>query len=163
MNTEVLDHVSVATKLTGYGLRAPIGLAILPANLAAAKTMNEFRQHVESDTVRTLLNANNIPYDEIFDDEDQPAYLQQYGFEWFGPTLFIAAGVLSQESNVLSITLGIITNYLYDLFKGSTDAKANLNVIFQQADGTCKEIRYSGPHQGLSEIAAIVSSLDQAK
>jgi hypothetical protein len=114
---------------------------------------------VESDTVRTLLKVNKIAYVEIFDEDDQPPYLQQYGSEWFGPTLFISASLLSQDPNALSVALGIITNYLYDLFKGAKDGKSSLDVIFQQADGSCKEIHYSGPPDGLSKVAEIVKDL----
>lgn len=159
MSTEVRDHVSISEKLKHFGISVPNGLAILPSNLATAKSIEELRQHVESDTVRTLLKASNIPYVEIFDEDNQPSYLQQYGFEWFGPTLFISTGLLSQNPNVLSITLGIITNYLYDLFKGSKSSKASLDVIIQQADGSCKEVHYSGPPDGLSDIAKIVKAL----
>lgn len=159
MSTEVLDYVSVSEKLKSFGISAPNGLAILPDNLAAAKSISDLRQQVESDTVRTLLMANKITYVEIFDEDDQPPYLQQYSFEWFGPTLFVSAGLLSQNPNVLSVALGIITNYLYDLFKGGKDGKASLDVIFEQADGSCKKIHYSGPPDGLNKVSEIVRDL----
>lgn len=159
MSTEVRDYVSVSTKLKSFGVSAPNGLAILPNNLATATSIGDLRQQVESDTVRTLLKANKIAYVELFDEDSQPPYLQQYSFEWFGPTLFISAGLLSQNPSVLSVTLGIITNYLYDLFKGAKDGRATLNVIFQQTDGSCKEIHYSGPPDGLSKVAEIIKNL----
>ncbi|KGC04149.1 hypothetical protein DM43_5179 [Burkholderia cepacia] len=109
--------------------------------------------------MRTLLKANNIAYAEIFDEDDQPPYLQQYSFEWFGPTLFVSAGLLSQDPNVLSVALGVITNYLYDLFKGTNEGKASLDVVVQHADGSCKSVRYSGPPDGLSKVAEIVKEL----
>ena len=157
--TEVHDCVSLSQRLQSLGLPVPSGIAILPDNLATAKSVADLRQQVESDTVRTLFRANNIQYDEIFDENRQPPYLQQYNFEWFGPTLFISASVLSQYPNVLSVILGIISNYLYDMFRDHKESKASLNVIFQQADGTCKEIRYSGPADGLSEVAEVVKQL----
>lgn len=159
MSIEVRDYVSISEKLKGFGISAPNGLAILPSNLATAKSIDDLRQHVESDTVRTLLKASKIPYVEIFDEDNQPSYLQQYGYEWFGPTLFISTGLLLQDPNVLSITLGIITNYLYDLFRGAKSSKASLHVIIQQADGSCKEVHYSGHPDGLSNIAEIVKEL----
>lgn len=159
MNIEVHDYVSVSDRLKSLGVPVPSGLAILPNNLATAASISDLRQQVESDTVRTLLKTNEIAYVEIFDEDDQPPYLQQYGFEWFGPTLFVSAGLLSQNPSVLSVTLGLITNYLYDLFKGSKDGMASLNVIFQNVDGSCKEVRYSGPPDGLSKVAEIVKDL----
>lgn len=159
MTAEVHDYISVSEKLATFGIATPTGLALLPGNLATAMSINDLRQHVESDTVRTLLEANNITYGEIFDEENQPPYLQQYSFEWFGPTLFISAGLLSNDPNVLSVTLGVITNYLYDLFKGTKDGKATLDVIFQQADGSCKRVHYSGNPDGLSKVADVVREL----
>lgn len=159
MGAEVRDYVSVSDKLKSLGASLPSGLAILPGNLATATSIDELRQQVESDTVRTLLRLNGIDYVEIFDEDDQPPYLQQYSFEWFGPTLFVSAGLLSQEPNILSVTLGIITNYLYDLFKGSKEGKVSLDVVIQQSDGSCKQIHYSGPANGLSEVTEIVKGL----
>ncbi|MDB6446848.1 MULTISPECIES: hypothetical protein [Pseudomonas] len=97
MSIEVRDHVSIAVKLENFGMAAPCGFAILPHNLATATSKGDLRQHVGSDTVRILLLGNNIPHAEIFDEDDQPAYLQQYGFEWYGPTLFISAGIILQN------------------------------------------------------------------
>lgn len=159
MGVEIHDYVLVSEKLKSLGVSIQSGLAILPSNLATATSIDDLRQQVESDTVRTLLRENKIHYVDIFDEDDQPPYLQQYGYEWFGPTLFVSAGLLSQNPNILSVTLGLITNYLYDLFKGSKDGKASLDVIFQQADGSCKQIHYSGPAGGLSEVSEIVKIL----
>ena len=159
MSIEVRDYVSVSEKLKSLGISAPNGLAILPDNLAMVKSISDLRQQVESDTVRTLLKANKIAYVEIFNEHDQPPYVQQYSFEWFGPTLFISAGLLSQDPNALSVALGIITNYLYDLFKGGKDGKASLDVVFEQADGSCKIIHYIGHPDGLNKVSEIVRGL----
>jgi hypothetical protein len=159
MSTVVRDYVSVSEKLYSLGVSVPSGIAILPGNLATAKSVGELRQPVEADTVRTLLRANKIAYVEIFDEDNQPPYVQHYNFEWVGPTIFISAGLLSQNPNVLSVILGLIANYLYDLFKRHENSKASLDVVFQQADGCCKEIHYSGPPDGLSKIAEVVEQL----
>ncbi|TDY85004.1 UNVERIFIED_ORG: hypothetical protein DFO49_5054 [Herbaspirillum seropedicae] len=159
MSLEIQDHISVAEKLGQLGVRFPNGLAILPVNIAAANEIQDLRQFVESDTVKALWRINDIKFVEIFDENQEPPYLQQYGFEWFGPTLFVTAGLLAQDPNVLSVTLGLITNYLYDLFKGAKGGTASLNVVFQESDGACKEIRYNGPCDGLSQIAEIVREM----
>ncbi|HEX7913906.1 MAG TPA: hypothetical protein VF534_38320 [Paraburkholderia sp.] len=159
MTTEVRDYVSVSEKLKSFGVPVPSGLAILPGNLATAKSIGDLRQYVESDTVRTLFKANKIAYVEIFDEDNQPPYLQQYSFEWFGPTLLISANLLLQDPNLLSVTLGVISNHLYDLFKGATDGKASLDVILEQADGSCKQIHYSGPADGLGKVGEMVKDL----
>ena len=159
MSTEVRDYISVSAKLAQWGINPPAGFAILPSNLAEALNTTELRQHAESETVKKLLRTNNIAYSEVFDADSQPAYLQQYGFEWFGPTLFFTAAALSQNPSVLSVSLGIITNYLYDLFKGAKNGTASLDVIIEKADGSCKKVNYKGPPEGLASVADIVREL----
>ncbi|MBH8611931.1 hypothetical protein I4N56_014095 [Pseudomonas mohnii] len=159
MDIEIREHISVSEKLKSFNISPPSGLAVVPCNLAAAKSLGDLRQHAESDTVRTLLKANKISHVELFDEDHQPPYLQQYGYDWFGPTLFVPAALLLQNPSVLSVTLGLITNYLYDLFKGDKDGKASLDVILQLADGSCKEIHYAGPPEGLIKVAEIVKNL----
>lgn len=161
MTTEVRDYISVSEKLNVLGVSAPTGFAILPSNLADAKSIEDLRQHAEAETLRKLLRKNKVAYVEIFDEENQPLYLQQYGFEWFGPTLFVSAGLLAQDPNILSVTLGIITNYLYDLFKGTKNGTALLNVLYEGADGSCKEVNYKGPVDGLPHVAEIVKQLNE--
>ena len=159
MDIEIREYISVSEKLKSFNISPPSGLAVVPHNLATAKSLGDLRQHAESDTVRTLLKANKIAHVELFDEDHQPPYLQQYGYDWFGPTLFVPAVLLLQNPSVLSVTLGLITNYLYDLFKGDKDGKASLDVILQLADGSCKEIHYAGPPEGLINVAEIVKNL----
>lgn len=160
MSTELHDYISVSDKLKNLGVSIPTALAILPENLATATSVDDLRQQVESDTVRTLLKQHQIHYVELFDEDKQPPYLQQYAFEWFGPTLFISAGMLSQNPSIVSVTLGVITNYLYDIFKGDKDGKVSLNIVYEYKDGSCKSVRYRGPTDGLSEVEKIVNSLE---
>lgn len=159
IDIQVNDYISVSERLESFNILVPSGLAIIPNNIATAKSAGDLLQHAESDTVRTLLKANKIPHVELFDEDHQPPYLQQYGYEWFGPTIFVPVALLLQDPNIVSVTLGLITNYLYDLFKGDKDGKASLDVILQSADGSCKQIHYSGPSDGLSKVANIVKSL----
>ncbi|NWF33499.1 hypothetical protein HH110_10660 [Stenotrophomonas sp. SAM-B] len=161
MTMEVIDIVSMTERIAALGGHPPAGLAILPENLATAATKSDLRQQVESDTVRTLLREHGIHFSEVFSDADQPPYLQQYSYEWFGPTLFVSASLLSQNPTALSVALGIITNYLYDLFKGATEGKASLKIVLERPDGTCKQIMYQGPAEGMSEIASIVDALEK--
>jgi hypothetical protein len=159
MSTEVRDYIAVSAKLTQFGINPPIGVAILPSNLADAQSTAELRQLAESETVKKLFRANNIAYSELFGADDQPTYLQQYGFEWFGPTLFFTAAALSQDPTLLNVSLNIISNYLYDLFKGAKDGTASLDVIIERPDGSCKKVNYKGPPEGLADVADIVREL----
>lgn len=161
MSVEVHDYASVAGKLREFGLSAPQGLALLPDNLAMATSRSELRQQVEADTVRTLLRINGIHHEEVFGREHQPAYLEQYAHEWFGPTIYVAFGMMSSNPDIISIVTNLISNYLYDFFKGKTKGKVSLNVIYENADGTCKRIEYSGTAEGMNAIPKIIREINQ--
>lgn len=159
MTTEVRDYISVSEKLKSFGVATPNGFSILPSNLATASDAGELRQYVESDTVRTLFKQHKIDYVEIFDEDSQPSYLEQYSSEWFGPTLFVSASLLSGNPDLLSVALSIISNYLYDLFRGQKNSNASLDVVVQDADGCCKQIHYNGPVDGLNALDKVVKEL----
>ena len=159
MAIEISDYVSVTEKLNTFGFSLPQGLSILPSNLATAESVEELRQHVESDTVRTLFKQHNVSYVEIFDEDSHPLYLEQYGSEWFGPTLLIPVALLTDNPDVLTVILGLITNYLYDLFRGSNADKANLDVVLQKSDGSCNRVHYTGSVDGLDAVDKVVKEL----
>ncbi|MFZ6727686.1 hypothetical protein ACO0K2_19555 [Undibacterium sp. MH2W] len=163
MSIDVQDYIEVSAKLAQWGIARPDGFAILPSNLAQAKTKEELFQHAESETVKKLMRTNNIDYTELFDADNRPAYLQQYGFEWYGPTLFYTLAALSENPTLVSVSLGIITNYLYDLFKGEKNGTALLDVIIEKPDGSCKHVQYKGPPEGLASVADIVRELEGVK
>lgn len=160
MTITVTDHPPIRNKLHDLGITLLNGLTIAPSNIEHSSTLGDLRQQVESDTVRTLFNTNKIEYQELFDDDHQPGYLQQYSMEWYGPTLIITAGFLTQNPHALSIATGIITNYLYDLFKTKNSGKASLDLIYEYPDGKCKKIQYCGTPEGLSEVHKIVRDLE---
>jgi hypothetical protein len=87
-------------------------------------------------------------------------FKDQRGFDWYGPTLFVSAAMLTQNPNVVSVALSLIANYIHDLFAGkSNDGKVHLSVVVEESKGRKKkEIRYVGPVDGLEGVANVVKS-----
>lgn len=159
MSINVTEYINVAEKLEKLGLHSSIGIALLPDNLNVANNITDLRQYVEANTVRTLLRTNGIQLTEIFDSENQPPYIQNNGFKWFGPTLFISYAFLSQDPNSLAIALGLITNYLSDTFKGRADCSVSFNIVVERKDGSCTQANYDGSVEGIKEFKEVVSEL----
>ncbi|MFM0356134.1 hypothetical protein PQR12_21775 [Paraburkholderia nemoris] len=159
MTIQITDIASVSEKLESLGLGKVNGLSLLPDNLDDAKSPDELLQQTEADTVRTLLRTNGIPYAELFDDEHQPSYIQNYSYEWYGPTLLLSASLLTQDPNLTTVILGLLTNYLSDLFKGGSQGKVSLNIVIESADGSYKKIAYEGSPEDLNSVVAVVERL----
>lgn len=160
MNTRITNFISVSDKLKSLGLAPTNGLTLIPDNFDIAVGVTDLRQQAEADTVRTLFRLNNLPLVELFNKAQQPPYIQNNGYEWFGPTLFLPVAFLSQNPHIISVALGLITNHLYDIFRGSGNGSASLQIVCESKDGTCTKISYSGTIDGLKEIPNIVASLD---
>jgi hypothetical protein len=160
MNTTISDFISVRDKLSALGYQVPTGLAILPLNIETATSRNDITQRSESATLRTIFRHAGVPLDEVFDLSNKPPYVQNNDISWIVPTIFVAAGALSDNPNAVAVALGVLANYLTDFFKGRTSQatiKATI-VVEQTKSKTCKRIAYEGNVEGLQALAAVVQS-----
>jgi hypothetical protein len=160
MKTTVTDYISVREKLLLLGYRSPDAFALLPANLEIATTASEVRQRSESATVRTLFRQGGVPIEDVYDKANRPPYIQNNDISWIAPTIFVAAGALSANPNLISVALGVLSNYLTDLFKGRTgEPVVRATIIVEQTRSkTCKRVEYEGSVAGLQALAAVVAS-----
>lgn len=66
--------------------------------------------------------------------------------------------VISQNPNIVSFCLNIISNYVYDLFKGKNkDPSINCSFLYEDKQKK-KKIEYEGPVSGLKEIEKIMKA-----
>ena len=68
--------------------------------------------------------------------------------------------LLSETPALVSIALGVIANYVTDLFKGVPGKHtARLHVVVEQKDGGCVQLTYNGPATEIGEILDAVGDL----
>lgn len=160
MTIQISDYVSVSDRLEALGGRYPTGFALLPVNFESALAIADFRQVSEAATVRTLFRNNGLPQDDIVERSKRPPYIQNNAFDLILPTLFISAALLSENPNSVSIALSVIANYATDFFKGlSGDKNVKLEIVVEKTKTkTCKKVSYSGPADGLKDLASVVKA-----
>lgn len=158
MTTTISEYIDVRQRITELGCLSPTGLALLPSNFETAPDISTFRQVSESATVRTLFRTSNIPLDELVPKEWRPPYIQNNAFEWIAPTLFVSAGVLSQNASYLSVALSVIANYATDFFKGlSGKNEVQMDIVVERSKNkVCKKITYKGPPEGLKDLPEVI-------
>lgn len=161
MPTEVEDYPYVRDKLNDLGCRTPSEFAILPVNFETAESIDEFRQVSEASTLKTLFRSEDIPYDEVLEEEDKPPYTQNNAFEWVAPTLFVSAAVVVENPTYVTIALNVVSNYATDFFKGmSGDNTVNMDIVVGSSENKeCKKISYEGPPEGLEDLGSIVKEV----
>ena len=105
-----------------------------------------------------LFKKEKLDADFAISNLDDCVFVENHSIDWFGPTIFIPLMVISQNQNVVSLCLNIISNYVYDLFKGKNkDPSINCSFIYEDKKKK-KKIEYEGPVSGLKEIKKIMKA-----
>jgi len=160
MRIKFEEYVDVEAKLLELGCHPAIGLAVLPENFQSVAKIEDFRQHSETATVKKLLRAAGLELTDPVDRAQRPPYVQNNAADWVGPTLFVSSALWLQNPQVISIALGVIANYLTDIFRGTDTKTVKLNVVVQKSNARkYTRISYEG---GASGIAALEKVLRKA-
>lgn len=95
--------------------------------------------------------------------ETQPRVRLRTAARWLVPSIFIGAGLLSGISNVVSVALNVLSNYLTDFLRGKRSAanvKASVLVV-EDGNGTYKRVEYEGPAEGLKQLVAAIGKVQR--
>jgi hypothetical protein len=117
MPTTVEICMNTKERALELGCNIPSGLSFLPRNFDSAKSKSELIYESTVSDIRILFRDSGIAETKLEKQGDRFSYKQDKHFDWIGPTIFISASILSQNPDIISITEGIISNYLTDLFK----------------------------------------------
>jgi hypothetical protein len=85
--------------------------------------------------------------------------------DWIAPTFFVSSMLLSENPTAVTVALGILSNYVYDAFRGlKKDPTVKINLVHNDTlTGTTKKVRYEGPVSGLNQLEKIASKWAPAK
>ena len=158
MNVQEEGFVDVVQRAQDLDCRVPTGLAILPRNFESAAAKDELLHESEAPTVRVLWRRVGVVETPIEPEGERFPQISEKSFEeWVGPTIFVSGALMSQNPAVLSVALGVISNYLTEWFKGTPmrRRKAKLDVVVEVGKREYRRLHYEGPVEGLQELAAI--------
>lgn len=112
-------------------------------------------------TIIKLLKNNNIPI--IYGcDKNNICYADNRSIDWVSPIIVVTAGMLLQNPTLNSVIINLISNYLYDLFKGKTDTPTiKFNYIYKDSK-KCKKVKYEGNIEGLLEIPELIKKVQDS-
>lgn len=86
--------------------------------------------------------------------------IEQRSGDWFGPLLLISSSALSQNPELISITCGVIANYVTDFFKSTEKPNIRLKVIYKETKTSkLTEISYEGGLEGLDKLEASINKV----
>lgn len=163
-NIQIGDYPEFENTLEKLELSIPTGIAILPNNLDTANSVGELVYASEAPTVRVLWRNSGIDATNIEPPDVKIPQISQKSDNYIIPTIFIAYSFLSENPKLVSIALGVVSNYLTDYFKGlmrKPDVK--FDIVIQTGKNKYKRIQYEGSQEGIKYFANILDevSLDE--
>lgn len=157
----IYDFQDVEDRARKLGCAPPTRLAILPRNFETANSKDELMHESTAATVRTLLRAAGLSETPIEPEGERFRFVQENAFTWVGPILFFAAAQLLQDPRIVSVSLGVIANYLTDFFRGiSGKRRVTFDIVVEQTR-TKRHVRlhYDGDVDGFAQIPDAVLEL----
>jgi hypothetical protein len=131
------------------------GLCILPDNFYSEP---DPKKHFHSANLPTLLKvANGKVQFNIVNQSESSKYIELRSQEWFAPILFIGSAYYSQNPDAISVALGLITNYLTNIFSGRKGTQVNLTMYLRdEKKRRTTKVEFKGPPNELEEVKKII-------
>jgi len=86
--------------------------------------------------------------------------VEQRSGEWFAPVLLFTSTAISNNPEIVSITCGVISNYITDFFKGQRTPNIRLKILHKETKTTkLTEISYEGNSDFIDSIKETISKL----
>lgn len=127
MEIQITEYIDVAKRAEELGLNVPTDLAILPINFATATTSHDLIHESTAPTIRSLWRQAGVTETRLEKEGDKLPQGAKKSAEWISPIIYISEAALTGVA--VPLTINMISNYLYDLFKGRHN-KAKISIRF---------------------------------
>ncbi len=157
----VTDYVPVAARATELGLPAPTTIALLPRNFDSAGGRGELLDESTAATIHQLWRQAGVS-ELRFDTPEEPfPSVAEHAADRIAPTIFVSGLYASGNSAAITVALGVVTNYVSELFgRLQGRHKVRLEVVVEtDGDRTSKRITYEGDAEGVTKLLPAVEEV----
>lgn len=154
-----IEDINLQAKLKELNLKLSSILTFFPENIEEVKQKENF---VFTDS---MLDLNKIFRQENLDiavlGTDTELYRTRKDADIYLPAIFFSLSLVTENPSIVSISLNVLSNYIYDLCKGSFDKKtAKVDFYIEtEEEGKVKRISYSGDSEGLKDLPEIIKAM----
>jgi hypothetical protein len=133
MEVQVTEYIDIQKRASELGCNVPTGLAILPRNFKTAESKEELFHEDATVDIRNLWRQNEVVETRLEGEGYKFPSIQEKSFEWIGPTVFISASLLSQNSTLVTVALNVLSNFVTDFFKGHLgEHTVSVNLVLEE-------------------------------
>lgn len=169
MPVEVSDYPDIAERAASLGLGVPSDFCILPRRFESAGKPSDLIHESAALDVKALLRSTDHPIAIYQPSEQAIPFVQENDISWTCPVLFFGISAVTENPNLIGLTISIIANYVTDLFKGCPEeVQTNVSVIIEESSTAkttkvTKKYTYSGPADKLGELTKIIKATGDQK
>jgi hypothetical protein len=155
-----VEEIDFTTKLTKLGLTLPDSIAFFPENFENANVADDF---IFTDSMLDLnkifKQEKNISINTLGDDTEK--YRSRKNADVYLPAMFFALTVITENPTIVSISLNVLSSYVYDLFKGTSGQKtAHIDLYIETKEkGKVKKLSYKGSADGLKDLEKVIKAM----
>jgi hypothetical protein len=154
-----VEEYTIADNLKRLDLELPNQLSFLPENIDSAAKKDDFIFTDSMIEVNKYFKAHNLEID-IFGG-DSELYRSRNNADIYLPAIFISLSVITENPHLISVSLNILSNYIYDSLKGAIGKKtAHVEFHIESKEkGKVKKIDYKGDAGGLKDLGKIIKAM----
>jgi hypothetical protein len=155
-----IEELDISNKLIELGITLPEKIAFFPENLDIANTKSDF---IFTDSLLDLKKIfhqeNDISIETL--GQDTELYRSRKSSDIYLPAMFLGLSLISENSTLVSVSLNVLSNYVYDFCKGTVGNKtAHIDLYIETKEkGKIKKISYKGNVEGLKDLEKIIKEM----
>lgn len=134
-------------------------LCFLPENLIEAENSSDFIYSETTTDLRKVFKSDNVSIEYLT--KDKPLLRSRKSADWFGPTILIGFSALTTNPHLISVSINLLSSYLYDFFKGTIgNKKVKFEVVVENKQKKeYQKIQYEGSVEGIAELEDVIKAL----
>jgi hypothetical protein len=154
-----LEEYKIESRLEKLDLSLPKNLSFFPENIDIANSKNEFIFTESVIDLNKYFIQNNIIFDFLGGDKE--LYRSRKNADIYLPAIFFSLSTISENPEIVSVSLNILSSYIYDRLKGIIGEK-NVKIEFHietKEKGKIIKIDYKGDAEGIKNLENIIKTL----
>lgn len=154
-----IEEYKIEDSLKKLDLPLPEKLSFFPENFLTAEKKDEF---IFTDNLIELnkhFKLNQLELSILGGDTE--LYRSRKNADIYLPAIFISLSVIAENPTVISVSINVLSNYVYDALKGTIGKKkAHVEFYIETKEkGKVKKLNYKGDAEGLKDLEKVIKAM----
>lgn len=154
-----IEEYKVDDKFEKLNLSLPDKISFFPENLLTAEKKAEFIFTDNMIELNKYFKLNQLELSILGGDTE--LYRSRKNADIYLPAIFFSLSAIAENSAVVSVSLNVLSNYVYDALKGII-GKKKAHVEFHietKEKGKVKKINFKGDVEGLKGLEKVIKAM----